>query len=62
MWVGLKYVWAQTCGLPSCKVKLLNRTNDIISEFKGIGYLRYFFLFLNLEAWNLACVCKTEIP
>ena len=31
--------------------------------FKGIDYLRVlFFLLLNLEAWNLACVCKIEIP
>ena len=31
--------------------------------FKGTDYLRFFFfLILNLEAWNLACICKIEIP
>ena len=30
---------------------------------KGIGYLQVLFLLLlNLEAWNLACVCNIEIP
>ena len=32
------------------------------STFKGIGYLQVLFLLLNLETWNLACVCKIEIP
>ena len=27
---------------------------------RGSATLRYFFLLLNLEAWNLACVCKIE--
>ena len=29
---------------------------------KGSTTFRYFFLLLNLEAWNLVCVCKIEIP
>ena len=29
---------------------------------RGFATFRYFFLLLNLEAWNLACVCKIEIP
>ena len=32
-----------------------------IIDFKGIDYLQVrFFLLLNLEAWNLVCVCKIE--
>ena len=29
---------------------------------KGSTTFRYFFLLLNLEAWNLACVCQIKIP
>ena len=33
----------------------------IVPLVKGIDYLQVlFFLLLNLEAWNLECVCKIE--
>ena len=32
------------------------------SSLRGSTTFGYFFLLLNLEAWNLARVCKIEIP
>ena len=31
-------------------------------RLRGSAKLRYFFLLLKLEAWNMACICKIEIP
>ena len=42
----------------------INASSMVNITLRGISYLQvlFFFLLLNLEAWNLACVCNIEIP
>ena len=44
------------------KVEKESQSKQCKHPLRGSATFGYFFLLLNLESWNLACLCKIEIP
>ena len=48
--------------LKAKKIKSFMEEEIPSNSLRGSAPFLYFFLLLNLEAWNLVCLCKIEIP